>query len=414
MAQRRPPKGVDSKGKVRWVARYKDPSGKGRSKDFAREKDAKNFEAEMKLAVRKRTWIDPDLQDITVGELYDEWADRPLRQSTSDGYAQTGKNLGDLRNYPIYSLTSADVDAWYRQLTTGRPWISPTDTGLQSSTAREHVARLSAAINGAVDREIIHRNPVKIPRRANTGGDPVLLSAIPSEEDIVTIVNRAEHGGYRYTRTVGAKEKKHTVTSTARPNRVLADLIITAVTTGARVSELCGLTVGDVDFLRRRIRVELQAPQWGQGRVPTKTPRSVRVIPVADDLLTILSPHCDGCRPGDRLFRTRGGGSWHATSAGIALARIIEDTEMEWTFHSFRHLYASRLVGSGVNVRSVQSTLGHSDASTTLRTYTHLWGDAEDETRSAISGVAGAIRGRFLADGQNMGKGASGSGLHVV
>lgn len=410
MAQKR----EDSKGKVRFVARYKDPSGTPRSKSFKRQKDAKHFEDEMKRAVRKRTWIDPDLQDTTVGEIFDEWAGRPLRQSTSNGYAQTGKNLGDLRDYPIYSLTTSDVDAWYRQLTTGRPWISDTDTGLKPSTAREHVARLSAAINGAVDREIIHRNPVKIPRRAATGGEPVLLSAIPSEEDVITIINRAEHGGYRYTRTVGTKDEKETVTSTARPNRVLADLIITAVTTGARVSELCGLTVGDVDFLRRKIRVELQAPQWGQGRVPTKTPRSVRIIPVADDLLTILAPHTEGRKPGDRLFRTRGGGSWHATSAGIALARVVEETEMEWTFHSFRHLYASRLVGSGVNVRAVQSTLGHSDASTTLRTYTHLWGDSEDETRSAISGVAGAIRGKVLADGQNVGKGVSGGGLHVV
>ena len=66
-------------------------------------------------------------------------------------------------------------------------------------------------------------------------------------------------------------------------------------------------------------------------------------------------------------------------------------------------------------MKTVQETLGHSSAATTLDIYSHLWGDEEDRTRAVVDGVAsGARRGVGSGDGQNMGKEWSGEGLHAV
>jgi hypothetical protein len=51
------------------------------------------------------------------------------------------------------------------------------------------------------------------------------------------------------------------------------------------------------------------------------------------------------------------------------------------------HYYASLLIRHGESVKVVQARLGHASASETLDTYSHLWPDSEDRTRSAVDSV---------------------------
>ncbi|MHA7209672.1 tyrosine-type recombinase/integrase [Arthrobacter sp. MDT1-65] len=55
--------------------------------------------------------------------------------------------------------------------------------------------------------------------------------------------------------------------------------------------------------------------------------------------------------------------------------------------HDLRHFYASGLIASGCDVVTVQRALGHSKATTTLNTYSHLWLTAEDRTRTAAGSM---------------------------
>jgi integrase len=52
-----------------------------------------------------------------------------------------------------------------------------------------------------------------------------------------------------------------------------------------------------------------------------------------------------------------------------------------------RHFYASLLIRHGESVKTVQSRLGHATAAETLDTYSHLWPDADDTTRTAVDSV---------------------------
>ncbi|MGI8955193.1 MAG: tyrosine-type recombinase/integrase, partial [Nocardioidaceae bacterium] len=58
--------------------------------------------------------------------------------------------------------------------------------------------------------------------------------------------------------------------------------------------------------------------------------------------------------------------------------------------HDLRHFYASGLIAQGCDVVKVQRSLGHSKATTTLNTYSHLWPTAEDRTRKAADAMMSA------------------------
>jgi hypothetical protein len=84
------------------------------------------------------------------------------------------------------------------------------------------------------------------------------------------------------------------------------------------------------------------------------------------------------------------------TAAGVSGLRL----------HDLRHFYASGLIASGCDVVTVQRALGHSSATTTLSTYSHLWPSAEDRTRAAAQALLAEARGPE-AD-------RDGGGLHEV
>jgi integrase len=56
-------------------------------------------------------------------------------------------------------------------------------------------------------------------------------------------------------------------------------------------------------------------------------------------------------------------------------------------YHDLRHYFASLLVASGADVKTVQARLRHASARTTLDTYGHLCPDRDESTRAAIEAV---------------------------
>jgi integrase len=64
--------------------------------------------------------------------------------------------------------------------------------------------------------------------------------------------------------------------------------------------------------------------------------------------------------------------------------------------HDLRHYFASLLIASGADVKTVQARLRHASAKTTLDTYGHIWPDRDESTHAAVEDVliARAERGR--------------------
>jgi integrase/recombinase XerD len=135
--------------------------------------------------------------------------------------------------------------------------------------------------------------------------------------------------------------------------------------TGLRVSELVGLSTNELDPASRLVRVR------GKG----EKERIVPFAPVAGEALeNYLHTHRSLLHPlADHLF---------VNHRGLVLTRqsfwkILKDLALEAGIpsslspHGLRHSFATHLLAAGMNLRSLQILLGHSDLSTT-QIYTHV------------------------------------------
>ena len=97
---------------------------------------------------------------------------------------------------------------------------------------------------------------------------------------------------------------------------------------------------------------------------------------------------------------------YNRNSAGNQWRRVRKQVGMdEFTLHDLRHFYASGLIASGCDVVTVQRSLGHAKATTTLNTYAHLWPTAEDRTRKAAESIMSASLGEPIAAQAKLGAG---------
>ncbi|HJY66544.1 MAG TPA: tyrosine-type recombinase/integrase, partial [Streptosporangiaceae bacterium] len=68
----------------------------------------------------------------------------------------------------------------------------------------------------------------------------------------------------------------------------------------------------------------------------------------------------------------------------------VQDLPASFRYHDLRHYFASLLIASGADVKTVQARLRHASAKTTLDTYGHIWPDRDESTRTAVEAVIAA------------------------
>jgi integrase len=65
----------------------------------------------------------------------------------------------------------------------------------------------------------------------------------------------------------------------------------------------------------------------------------------------------------------------------------VRDLPVGFRYHDLRHYFASLLIASDADVKTVQARLRHASAKTTLDTYGHIWPDRDESTRAAVDAV---------------------------
>ena len=153
------------------------------------------------------------------------------------------------------------------------------------------------------------------------------------------------------------------------------DLITCYLLTGARRSELCYLMKTDVDFINAIINIRKSKTGW-------------RAIPMNETVMEIMQRRCRG---EGRVFP-----KWQPHSITYRWIRLMKRLGIKSRLHDLRHSTASYLVMMGVDIRTVQEILGHTNITTT-QIYSHL---TKDHVRSAMSklgkwhknGTAGSLR----------------------
>lgn len=257
---------------------------------------------------------------------------------------------------PVARVRRSHVQAWVNGLADGTGAVS--GKSLAPMSVRSLLKHLQTVLHQAVFDGLIPESPAKrIHTEAVSGKvDP---DRIPTPEQVADLIRAA-----------------------GNLQRGNAPAIVTALAgTGLRVSELCGLRKGDVEFLQRRIQVRRQ---MGVDRTsgPLKTLASRRTVPLLQDVSMALAPLCAG-RADESIFLRPDGQPMTRVDVESNFASLRWSTGIAVTPHSMRHFFASGLIAAGVDVRSVQAALGHASATVTLSTYAHLWPDSADRVARA-------------------------------
>ena len=186
------------------------------------------------------------------------------------------------------------------------------------------------------------------------------------------------------------------------------DEFVVLLGTGMRVSELCGLTMSDLDFENRRIRVDHQLVRERSGKYyveKAKTACGVRFIPMTDDMYQRLKNILVGRKKVKTEMLVDGYSGFILLDKDNhpEVALHIEN-EMRWamkkyvklhpdqplpniTPHVFRYTFCSNMAKSGMNPKTLQYLMDHSDIGVTLNTYTHLgFEDAQEELKRVANG----------------------------
>ena len=183
------------------------------------------------------------------------------------------------------------------------------------------------------------------------------------------------------------------------------DEFVVLLGTGMRVSEFCGLTMNDLDFESRRIRVDHQLVRERSGKYyveKTKTACGVRYIPMTDDVYQSLK-NILARRKKVKVKTIVDGYSGFILldkDSKPKVALHIEN-EMRWamkkygklhpdqplpniTPHVFRHTFCTNMANAGMDVKTLQYLMGHSDVGVTLNIYTHASYDRTAEQMAKL------------------------------
>ncbi|WP_405604249.1 tyrosine-type recombinase/integrase [Polaribacter sp. Asnod1-A03] len=130
---------------------------------------------------------------------------------------------------------------------------------------------------------------------------------------------------------------------------------------GLRISELVNLELRDFYIERKQLIVKN-----GKGRKD-------RYVSLADSFLPILSNYYYSYKPTTYFVEGKNGGKYSTESVRQFLRRSCERAKIKKivTPHTLRHSYATHLLENGVDIRYIQSLLGHSRPETTM-IYTHV------------------------------------------
>jgi site-specific recombinase XerD len=141
---------------------------------------------------------------------------------------------------------------------------------------------------------------------------------------------------------------------------VVAMLLRTIYACGLRLSEALALQPAQIDSQRMVLRV------MGKGQ-------KERLIPLSPTLLAELRTYWLKVRPQRWLFPGKDKGrSLCATSVQRACQKICQEQKLaRITAHTLRHCYATHLLESGTDLRTIQALLGHFRVGTTAL-YTHV------------------------------------------
>ena len=359
----------------------RDPStGRRRRRVFTVGGTKKDAQHALTAALRERDLgNDTDAGTLTVAEYLRHWlrdgAAQRVAPSTLERYRQIVEQhlVPALGGHRLRELRPQHIDAAYA----GFRRRDGRGSELSPKTVFEHHAVLRAALNRAVKKGLLARNPVQ---RVD-----------------------APRPGRREMRVLTAEEAQRLLAAAAG-TRYHAILYM-ALATGARTGELLALRWQDVDLERGTMQITRTARFFkAEGIVygQPKTARSRRRVALSPDQVAVLRE----CRRRQLEDRLRAGPAYQDSDLvfGDGVGRPIYDSSVRRAFYGFaaaaglehlrlhdlRHTAATLMLLAAVNPKVVSERLGHATVSITLDLYSHVLPDMQREAAAVLDELLSA------------------------
>ena len=241
-------------------------------------------------------------------------------------------------NINLEDITPARIEDFKRDIKKER--------NSKNATVNRYLQALSKMLNLAVANELLNKNPMWSVKKLKENNYKTRVLLPEEEKRLFEEIER----GYE---VVGRDKAKKII----YPYIHLKPLIICALQTGMRKSEILKLKWSNIDFDYEYI--ELLETKSGKSR---KIPISSKLMKIFKKILATSNSEYVFVNP-----------STNSNYIDIhrAFETVLKNAEINnFRFHDLRHTAATRMLEKGADIRTVQEILGHSSVSVTER-YTH-------------------------------------------
>ncbi len=324
---------------------------------------------------------------MTLSEWLDIWLaeykESTLRPPTMRSYQQyiNAYIKPQLGHKQISLITSQDIQRMYNRLKkNGRIHEHPEEGATLSDATVHHIhTMLHGAMKDAMQAHIIPRNPTEGPTAPRPNYKP---KRILNEQELDTFME------------------------TIRKDEVWYEFFYTELMTGLRRGEICALMWKDFDEKKGTLNVcrTLHSKEMGMFSLgATKTSKGTRTIVLPQSIVELL-----------RQRKKRAVSQWifpnplspempaSPDSAYRHLKILLKRAGLpDIRFHDLRHTFATHALTSGVDAKTLSGILGHTNASFTLDTYTHVTSDMQKSASGIVGGFMEDLFGKELKPWQD-------------
>ena len=379
--------GYDTTGKQVTQSMTYKPAPNMTEKQIQKELNKKTVEFEQ--ACQGKQVVNTVKFETFCEQWFEEYANIKLKERTLERYRQlrerTYKAIGHLR---IDKITARHIQNFVNSLQ--KDGVNMHTGGkLSPKTIKHYVSFISSIFDYAIKMQMLSDNPCKYVTLPN--------------------IKQAERDCYTL------EEAQHFLDLLQNEPLKYQAFFVLAIYGGFRRGEILGLEWKDINFETGVVsinRTALYSSGKGHYTDTPKTKGSIRSLKLPQNVMFILKQHQnkqfsqrlkigDQWNETDRLFTTWNGKQMDGATPYNWLKKFCQRNNMRFcNLHSFRHLNASLLINSGIDIRTVSACLGHSQTSTTLNIYAHTF---EQAKANAMETVANAINFKGAKEKQNIG-----------
>jgi integrase len=349
-------------GRTAYLARYRGPDGRERSKQFPRRADAERFLAVAEVAQAEGSWVDPSKGRMRLRDWifrFQEAERQALRPSTlarDQIYVRT-QILPAFGDVPLSRIEHLDVQEWINKLSAN---FAPTTVHKCHQILRKTLA-------GAVRSRLLARNPC----------DGIQLPRVHVEE----------------MRFIGPPEIARLTDAIDQRYRAF---VLLGAYCGLRLGEMAGLRWQRVDLGRGCVEVtEISVEINGTvsfGPPKTKAGRRTVALPdvVGESLRATRPAHAQA---DDLVFRAPAGGPIrHRLFRRRFWYPAVERADLEgFRIHDLRHTAVALWIAAGASPTEVAQRAGHTSVVTVLDRYGHLLPATVDAVTQKLNQIASTM-----------------------